>query len=207
MYIHIVSYTNLPTSITHEIFILKLTPTPPPPLPPITPLQILFVFLNNYFTRNNFSLSPSIIGVYPGVTTIELDELAAQTAASCATRHPDFSTLAARISVSNLHKQTSKVYSDVVEVLHSHVHPKTGQASPLVSEEVYNIVMEVRGMYIVWFLILFRYLYIIFYDFFFLFCFVFVTVSLMIISILFLKLLSFYFVSTEQRSFKLCYHL
>lgn len=50
-----------------------------------------------------------IQGVYPGVTTIELDELAAQTAAYMATQHPDFSKLAARISVSNLHKQTSKV--------------------------------------------------------------------------------------------------
>ena len=77
------------------------------------------------------------------VTTVELDELAAQTAASLATKHPDFSLLAARISVSNLHKQTSKVFSDVVHVLHSHVHPKTGQASPLVSDELYSIVMEV----------------------------------------------------------------
>lgn len=83
-------------------------------------------------------------GLYPGVTTIELDELAAQTAASCATRHPDFSTLAARISVSNLHKQTSKVFSEVVEQLHSHVHPKTGQPSQLVSEKLYDIVMAVR---------------------------------------------------------------
>ena len=82
-------------------------------------------------------------GIYPGVTTVELDELAAQTAASLATRHPDFSLLAARISVSNLHKQTSKVFSDVVQVLHQHVHPKTGQASPLVSDELYAIVMEV----------------------------------------------------------------
>jgi ribonucleoside-diphosphate reductase alpha subunit len=81
-----------------------------------------------------------IQGVYPGVTTVELDELAAQTAASCATRHPDFSTLAARISVSNLHKQTSKVFSDVVEVLHQNVHPKTGQKSPLVSDAVLAIV-------------------------------------------------------------------
>jgi ribonucleoside-diphosphate reductase subunit M1 len=86
-----------------------------------------------------------IQGVYPGVTTVELDELAAQTAASCATRHPDFSTLAARISVSNLHKQTSKVFSDVVEVLHKHIHPKTGQPSPLVSDEVYETVMEVNS--------------------------------------------------------------
>lgn len=49
-----------------------------------------------------------IQGVYPGVTTIELDELAAQTAAYNATQHPDFSILAARISVSNLHKMTKK---------------------------------------------------------------------------------------------------
>ncbi len=73
---------------------------------------------------------------------MELDELAAQTAASCATRHPDFSTLAARISVSNLHKQTSKVFSDVVQELHANVHPKTGQHSPLVSDKVLEIVMK-----------------------------------------------------------------
>lgn len=52
-----------------------------------------------------------IQGVYPGVTTIELDELAAQTSAYMATQHPDFSKLAARISVSNLHKQTEKVHA------------------------------------------------------------------------------------------------
>lgn len=82
-------------------------------------------------------------GLYPGVSTVELDELAAQTAASCATRHPDFSTLAARISVSNLHKQTSKVFSDVVEMLHKHVHPKTNAPSPLVSDELLEVVMKV----------------------------------------------------------------
>lgn len=80
-------------------------------------------------------------GLYPGVTTVELDELAAQTAASCATRHPDFSILAARISVSNLHKQTSKVFSEVVEILHNHVHPISGQESALVSDELYATVM------------------------------------------------------------------
>lgn len=84
-------------------------------------------------------------GLYPGVTTFELDELAAQTAASCATRHPDFSTLAARISVSNLHKQTSKVFSDVIELLKNNVHPATGQAAPLVSDELYETVMEVSA--------------------------------------------------------------
>jgi ribonucleoside-diphosphate reductase subunit M1 len=82
-------------------------------------------------------------GLYPGVTTVELDELAAQTAASCATRHPDFSTLAARISVSNLHKQTSKVFSEVIEILRNNVHPTTGEESPLISEALYDTVMKV----------------------------------------------------------------
>jgi ribonucleoside-diphosphate reductase subunit M1 len=81
------------------------------------------------------------------VTTIELDELAAQTAASCATKHPDFSTLAARISVSNLHKQTSKVFSDVVEVLFNNVHPKTGQTAPLISQVLYEVVQKVGLFY------------------------------------------------------------
>jgi ribonucleoside-diphosphate reductase subunit M1 len=85
-----------------------------------------------------------MVGVYPGVTTVELDELAAQTAASCATKHPDFSILAARISVSNLHKQTSKVFSDVVEMLHNNVHPKTGTKAPLVSDELHRVVIKVR---------------------------------------------------------------
>ena len=76
------------------------------------------------------------------MTTVELDELAAQTAASCATKHPDFSILAARISVSNLQKQTSKVFSDVIETLHKNVHPKTGEKAPLVSDKLYNFVMK-----------------------------------------------------------------
>ena len=83
--------------------------------------------------------------MYPGVTTIELDELAAQTAASCATKHPDFSILAARISVSNLHKQTSKIFSEVVEKLFNNVHPKTNQKAPLVSEQLLEIVSKVTS--------------------------------------------------------------
>lgn len=83
-----------------------------------------------------------ITGVYPGVTTSELDELAAQTAAYMATQHPEFSVLAARIAVSNLHKSTHKMFSEVVEQMRAHVHPKTGEPAPLVAEDVYDIVME-----------------------------------------------------------------
>ncbi|CAM9747166.1 unnamed protein product [Choristocarpus tenellus] len=83
-----------------------------------------------------------ILGVYPGVTTSELDELAAQTAAYMATQHPDFSALAARISVSNLHKNTEKVFSEVVKRLYNYVHPKTGSKAGLIADDVYKVVQD-----------------------------------------------------------------
>jgi len=82
-----------------------------------------------------------IQGVYPGVTTVELDELAAQTAASFATQHPDCSVLAARISVSNLHKMTTKSFSENITRFREYVHPKTGEEAPLIGKEVYDVVM------------------------------------------------------------------
>jgi ribonucleoside-diphosphate reductase alpha subunit len=85
-------------------------------------------------------------GVYPGVTTVELDELAAQTAASFATQHPDSSILAARISVSNLHKMTSKSFSETVHALHHYTHPQTKKPAPLISKEVYDIVKEHKNV-------------------------------------------------------------
>ena len=82
-----------------------------------------------------------ISGVYDGVTTSELDELAAQTAAYCSTQHPDFSKLAARIAVSNLHKNTTKIFSEAIEQFRNYKHPKNGQPAALIAEDVYNIVM------------------------------------------------------------------
>ncbi|KAJ8601814.1 hypothetical protein CTAYLR_007491 [Chrysophaeum taylorii] len=79
-------------------------------------------------------------GIYDKITTVELDELAAQTAAYMATQHPDFSILAARISISNLHKQTEKVFSKVVKRCREHVHPKTKEKAPLIAEDVYDVV-------------------------------------------------------------------
>jgi ribonucleoside-diphosphate reductase subunit M1 len=83
-----------------------------------------------------------IQGVYPGVTTVELDELAAQTAASFATQHPDCSILAARISVSNLHKMTSKSFSETITALYEYIHPKTNLKAALISDSVYQIVIK-----------------------------------------------------------------
>jgi len=81
-------------------------------------------------------------GVYAGVTTTELDELAAQTAAHMVTLHPDYGMLAARLAVSNLHKSTKKCFSDVVEDLYRYVNPKTGKHGPLIGEKVYKIIMD-----------------------------------------------------------------
>ena len=83
-----------------------------------------------------------IEGLYDGVTTTELDELAAETAASLASQHPDYSKLAARICVDNLHRSTKNVFSDVVSDLRNFVDPESGKHAPLISEEVYDIIMS-----------------------------------------------------------------
>lgn len=83
-----------------------------------------------------------VAGVYPGVTTSELDELAAETCAYQSTQHPDFSQLAARISISNLHKNTNKVFSDNIELFHKNRHPKTKAVAPLIADDVYDIIMK-----------------------------------------------------------------
>lgn len=83
-----------------------------------------------------------ISGVYQGVNTIELDNLAAETAAYMTTIHPDYAILAARIAVSNLHKQTTKVFSQVSKILYDYINPKTGLHSPMISRETYDIICE-----------------------------------------------------------------
>jgi len=83
-----------------------------------------------------------VIGVYSGVTTTELDELAAQTAAHMVTVHPDYGLLAARLEVSNLHKNTKKTFSDVVEDLYRYINPRSNEAGPLISDRVYEIVKK-----------------------------------------------------------------
>lgn len=82
-----------------------------------------------------------ISGVYEGVTTVELDNLAAETCAYMTTVHPDYATLAARIAISNLHKQTTKQFSQVISDLYYYVNPRNGVHSPMISDEIYNIVM------------------------------------------------------------------
>lgn len=81
-----------------------------------------------------------INGLYDGVTTQELDTLAAEVAATMATRHPDFSRLAARVAVSNLHKLTSKSFSNTMKRLYQYIDPKTGQNAPMISKETWKVI-------------------------------------------------------------------
>lgn len=97
--------------------------------------------LNAQFVQPAVIAQKVVAGVYPGVTTKELDELAAQTAAYMSTNHPDFSVLAARIAASNLHKQTPARFSECVALFRAHVHKETGNAAPLVSAELHRNVL------------------------------------------------------------------
>lgn len=83
-----------------------------------------------------------IAGIYDGVTTTELDQLAAETAASFITVHPDYSILASRIAISALRKQTKKSFVETITALKNYVNKKTGQEAGLISDEVYQVVMK-----------------------------------------------------------------
>ena len=83
-----------------------------------------------------------IEGIYEGVTTSELDNLAAEVSASMTTRHPDYALLASRISVSNLHKDTKKSFSETMVDLYNYVNPKTGKKAPLIADDVIKIIKK-----------------------------------------------------------------
>ncbi|PTQ95572.1 ribonucleoside-diphosphate reductase alpha chain [Mucilaginibacter yixingensis] len=81
-----------------------------------------------------------IEGLFDGVTTSELDNLAAETAASLTTKHPDYALLASRIAVSNLHKNTVKSFSETMRMLYEYVDPKNGNPAALIADDVHEII-------------------------------------------------------------------
>src|SRR6185436_5317932 len=81
-----------------------------------------------------------IEGIYDGVTTTELDNLAAETAATMTVRHPDYALLASRIAVSNLHKNTKKSFSQTMRDLYHYRNPKTGEHSPMIADGIMEII-------------------------------------------------------------------
>jgi ribonucleoside-diphosphate reductase alpha chain len=98
--------------------------------------------LNMNFIDPTFITLKVTQGIYDGISTTELDVLAAETAASMVTKHPDYAKLAGRLAVSNLHKTTPKKFSQAIKELYSFTEPRTGKESSLISDEVYNFVME-----------------------------------------------------------------
>jgi ribonucleoside-diphosphate reductase alpha subunit len=90
---------------------------------------------------NTVDIAKKVInGIYDGVTTVELDNLAAETAASLTTSHPDYAKLAARIAISNLHKTTSKSFSNTMKRLYTYIDPKTDKNASLLSKEAYGVI-------------------------------------------------------------------
>lgn len=87
-----------------------------------------------------------IEGIYDGVSTHDLDNLAAEVAAAKTIDHPDYALLASRIAVSNLHKQTRKSFSDVMDDLYRYIDPKTGQRASLIADDVHEIIMNNREL-------------------------------------------------------------
>ncbi|SOE21964.1 ribonucleoside-diphosphate reductase alpha chain [Spirosomataceae bacterium TFI 002] len=83
-----------------------------------------------------------VSGIYDGVTTYELDNLAAETAASMTTKHPDYATLAARIAISNLHKNSLKSFSGTMKMLYQYIDPKTGENASLIGKETWKVIQK-----------------------------------------------------------------
>ena len=94
---------------------------------------------------NHIEIAKKVIqGLYDGVTTTALDNLTAETAATMATVHPDYALLAARIAVSNLHKNTDKSFSRTVKALYNYIDPKTEEKAGLISNDTYNFIWKNR---------------------------------------------------------------
>ncbi|MBP9194612.1 MAG: ribonucleoside-diphosphate reductase subunit alpha [Saprospiraceae bacterium] len=98
--------------------------------------------LNERFVEPLEIAKKVIQGLYNGVATTELDNLAAETAAAMAIKHPDYAILAARIAVSNLHKNTDKSFSRTMEKLYNYIDPKTNQKAGLISDETIAVVRQ-----------------------------------------------------------------
>jgi len=98
--------------------------------------------LNRDFVNPEVVSKKVVEGLYDGVNTIELDNLAAETCAGLATTHPDYIKLAARISVSRLHKETSDSFSDTIEKLYNYIDPNTKKKAGLINDTTYKTVMK-----------------------------------------------------------------
>lgn len=114
---------------------------------------VRFEKISNRIRKMTYGLNPDYVdpieiaqkvigGIYDGITTEELDNLAAETAASLIPRHPDYSLLASRIAVSKLHKSTKKKFSETIHDLYHYIDPETNQPAGLINDETYQAVLD-----------------------------------------------------------------
>ena len=88
-----------------------------------------------------FQVAQKVIsGLYDGVTSTELDQLSAETAASMITTHPDYGKLAARIIITSLYKDVAKEFSVVAKQLYEYINPVNNEPAGLISDEVYAVI-------------------------------------------------------------------
>ena len=114
---------------------------------------VRFEKVSNRIKKMTYGLNPDYVdameiaqkvisGIYDGITTQELDNLAAETAASLIPKHPDYSILASRIAVSRLHKVTKKKFSETIHDLYNYIDPETNEPAGLINDETYNAVIK-----------------------------------------------------------------
>lgn len=105
-------------------------------------IQKLCYGLDSQHVNPIFVAMRVIEGVYDGVKTSELDTLASEVAATMTTKHPDYALLAARIAISNLHKNTNKSFSATIQALYHYVDPKSRKPAPLIAHDVFEIIQR-----------------------------------------------------------------
>jgi ribonucleoside-diphosphate reductase alpha chain len=116
---------------------------------------VRFEKVSNRIKKMTYGLNPDYVdateiaqkvisGIYDGITTQELDNLAAETAASLIPKHPDYSILASRIAVSRLHKVTKKKFSETIHDLYNYIDPETNEPAGLINDETYNAVIKYK---------------------------------------------------------------
>ena len=105
-------------------------------------IESLCFGLNHQFVDPIIIAQKVIEGIYDGISTKELDNLAAETAAYLSTEHPDYAVLAGRIAVSNIHKETKGCFSENIKMMYDYVNPITGEHSPLVTKELRDLVVS-----------------------------------------------------------------
>jgi ribonucleotide reductase alpha subunit len=84
--------------------------------------------------------------LYNNITTEQIDILTAEQCTSMSTIHPDYSTLAALISISNLHKKTNKSFYNTMKQAYE-FKDINGKDSPIINHNAWNIIQNNKDLF------------------------------------------------------------